>query len=126
MTEMEKLQRDLVQDLHHVVDMLQRQGEIRWAEWLADDCDLIRHGDVFGLDHLLSAFAGLGSINDLWLGRTNSFTPRPPIVHERGLDRERASNDSLQLLLRRIWEQASLLRRALRAGDPGDREGPPA
>jgi hypothetical protein len=122
MTEMERLQRDLVQDLQHVVDMLQRQGETRWAEWLADDCNLIRHGDIFGVDHLLSAFAGIGSINDLWLRRTNAFTPRSTVEYERGADREHATNDSLQLLLRRVWEQASLLRRGLRARDNDGRD----
>lgn len=116
------MQRDLVRDLHQVVDLLQRQGETRWAEWLAGDCDLIRHGDIFGLDHLLSAFAGLGSINDVWL-RANAFAPRSPIDHERGADREQATNDSLQLLLRRVWEEASWLRRGLRAGHSDGRDG---
>jgi hypothetical protein len=123
LTDIDMLQRELVRDLHQVVDMLGRQGESRWAEWLADDCDLIRHGDIFGLDHLLSAFAGIGSINDLWLSRTTSFTPRSSIDHEQNPDRARATNDTLQLLLRHIWERASLLRRALRASDPGDLDG---
>ena len=117
---MEHIQRDLVRDLHQVVEMLWRQGETRWADWLADDCGLIRRGDPFGLDHLLSAYAGSGSINGLSLKRTNSFTPKSPIDYERGPDREQATNDTLQLLLRRIWEQASLLRRTLRAQDHED------
>ena len=114
---MDELQRGLVRDLHQVTDLLWRQGEDRWAAWLHTDRDLIRQGDIFGLDHLLSAFAGLGSINDVWMTRTNSFTPKSPIDYERGPDREQAANDTLQLLLRRIWERASLMRRTLRVRD---------
>ena len=38
-----------------------------WAEWVAKDARLIRNRDFFGVEHLLSAFGGMGSINDLSL-----------------------------------------------------------
>jgi hypothetical protein len=115
LTDIESLQTDLVRGLHQVTDMLWRQGETRWAEWLSGDGDLIRHGDIFGIDHLLSAFAGIGSINDLWLKNTNTFTPTIPSSRSTDRGRDGNGNDTFQALLRRVWERARLLRRAVAA-----------
>ncbi len=122
LTDIDSLQQDLVHDLAQVIDMLWRQGESRWAEWLAGDRDLIRHGDPFGLDHLLSAFAGITSINRVWLRRTNTFTPSHAFPDESlsAGSRAQAANESFQGLLVRIWEEASLLRRALEVRDAGE------
>ena len=122
LTDIDLLQRDLVRDLAQVIDMLQRQGESRWAAWLAEDRDLIRQGDIFGIDHLLSAFAGLGSINDLWLKRTNWFTPSYAFPDESlsAGSRAQAANETFKGLLVRIWEEASLMRRVLKVRDHDD------
>jgi hypothetical protein len=37
-----------------------------WADWVSTDSDRVRRGDAYGVKHFLSAFGGMGSINDLW------------------------------------------------------------
>lgn len=44
---------------------LRKHGETRWAEWIDADAERIRSGDYDAVDHFLSAFGGMGSINDL-------------------------------------------------------------
>jgi hypothetical protein len=46
-------------------ERLRTLGYERWANWLQRDRELIEAGDLFGVTHLLSAFGGMGSINDL-------------------------------------------------------------
>lgn len=36
-----------------------------WANWVYTDSDRVRRGDHYGIEHFLSAFGGMGSINDL-------------------------------------------------------------
>jgi hypothetical protein len=40
-------------------------GETRWSDWVSSDAERVRSGDYGGVDHFLSAFGGMGSINDL-------------------------------------------------------------
>ena len=37
------------------------------ADWLSKDSRWIREGDFYGIEHLRSAFGGMGSLNDLGL-----------------------------------------------------------
>jgi hypothetical protein len=54
-------------------DALLRQHQIpHWANWLARDAQLIRNRDFYGIEHLRSAFGGMGSLNDL-----NLAVPHP-------------------------------------------------
>jgi hypothetical protein len=39
-------------------------GENHWVKWLEGDARLLRISDFRGVEHLLSAFGGMGSIND--------------------------------------------------------------
>lgn len=58
---------ELLKKLLDAESLLTRYGEDHWASWLRRDASLIRAGDGFGLEHLLSAFGG-GSFNvtDRW------------------------------------------------------------
>jgi hypothetical protein len=56
--------------------LLRHHGEQHWASWLRGDAGLIRAGDGFGLEHLLSAFGGMGSFNDLILHAVNGHRIR--------------------------------------------------
>ena len=44
---------------------LRTQGQVHWADWLHRDRSLIAGHDAYGLKHLLRAYGGMGSINDL-------------------------------------------------------------
>ncbi|MCI1013274.1 hypothetical protein HWE04_05380 [Herbaspirillum sp. C7C2] len=55
----------LVQKLREAEKLLRAHHESRWADWLANDADRINRLDFYGIEHLLSAFGGMGSLNDL-------------------------------------------------------------
>ncbi|WP_202805926.1 DUF6966 domain-containing protein, partial [Actinopolymorpha alba] len=57
--------------LDEAVGLLEKHGESHWASWLATSRRRIAAGDTYGLDHLLSAFGGMGSLNDLLVLRVN-------------------------------------------------------
>jgi hypothetical protein len=44
---------------------LRRHGEAHWAEWVQGDSERLRARDYTGVEHFLSAFGGMGSLNDL-------------------------------------------------------------
>ena len=55
----------LVTLLNQAVERLRALGQEQWASRLQRDRDLIEVGDFRGITQLLSAFGGMGSINDL-------------------------------------------------------------
>lgn len=57
--------RKLLDSLDETVTLLQLHSEQCWADWLAADKERIADGDRYFLDHLLSAFGGMRSFNDL-------------------------------------------------------------
>ncbi len=61
----------LAESLEYASDFLSKYGVPNWASWLAKDARLVRNGDYYGVEHLLSAFGGMGSLNDLVLHPTN-------------------------------------------------------
>lgn len=62
---------ELLATLDCLVALLRRHGEIHWAAWLERDAERLRKGDVSAVDHLLSAFGGMGSLSDLVLSPAN-------------------------------------------------------
>lgn len=57
-------------------EALLRQHQIQhWADWLARDAQLIRNKDFYGIEHLRSAFGGMGSLNDLNLAVRHPDNP---------------------------------------------------
>jgi hypothetical protein len=46
-----------------------------WADWLSKDAALIRSRDFYGVEHLLSAFGGMGSLNDIGLEQPSPINP---------------------------------------------------
>ena len=55
--------------------LLRNHGISHWADWLGKDARLIRCLDFYGIEHLLSAFGGMGSLNDLVLAQPNENNP---------------------------------------------------
>jgi hypothetical protein len=88
----------LLDSLDETVALLRRHAERHWVNWLEADRARIAEGDHYALDHLLSAFGGMGSLNDLVL---QSADPA------RSFDDElRADNDRLWDLRDAIWRAA--------------------
>jgi hypothetical protein len=83
--------------------LLRRHDVTHWAEWLHKDATRIRGLDLYGLEHLLSAFGGMGSLNDLILARPKEDDPS---ILDTSPDDEK-----FQGLLSRIRELAGRLYR---------------
>jgi len=56
-------------------------GETRWEAWIARDLILVESLDAYGLEHFLSAFGGMGSINDLVIHSINGHQIAPSDVN---------------------------------------------
>lgn len=93
---------ELTSVLESLEALLQAHGERHWSAWIEADRRRIAASDVFGLDHLLSAYGGMGSLNDLILCPENGHLIRPDDV--------RAVNDRLRDLRSRAYDLAARLR----------------
>jgi len=95
---------ELATILVEITALLERHGETYWREWLAGDAQLIRQDDVTGLEHLLSAYGGMGSFTDLVLSPLNGHK----ITQAEG----ESVNDRLHALASRAYDIARELQRA--------------
>lgn len=93
----------LAESLEFASDFLLKYGVPSWASWLAKDARLVRNGDFYGVDHLLSAFGGMGSLNDLVLHPMNGHS-----ILEADVNRV---NEELQAMLSDISGNARKLAR---------------
>jgi HAD superfamily hydrolase (TIGR01509 family) len=92
----------LIDNLANVCDILQRIGAGPWLQWMEIDASRIESGDAEGLTHLLGAFGGMGSFNDLVVDPRNGHSVN---------DREAEQLDADLCRLRSfIWSDAQLLR----------------
>ena len=82
-------------------DFLSEHGELHWSIWLSQDAARMRAHDAYGLHHLLNAFGGMGSINDLLLHPLNGHA-----VPEAAIDRV---NQQLRAMLTEVYELARAL-----------------
>jgi hypothetical protein len=55
----------LADALDELAEFLAGHSEPAWADWVAKDAARLRQGDGSGVTHFLSAFGGMGSLNDL-------------------------------------------------------------
>ncbi len=55
----------LLSEMTALVDRLRSEAQPSWSEWVEADRLRIAAGDGRGLDHFLSAFGGMGSLNDV-------------------------------------------------------------
>lgn len=89
--------------LEEAEDLLRKHDISHWADWLGKDARLIRGLDFYGVEHLLSAFGGMGSLNDLDLAKPSKNNPSILV----------ASSDDARFhaLLSEIHARATRLRR---------------
>jgi hypothetical protein len=67
----------LVALLNDAVEILTQVGETHWSAWLASCRTQIAADAKSGSNHLLTAFGGMGSFNDLWLCQINGHRALP-------------------------------------------------
>lgn len=94
---------ELLLTLDDLASLLRRHGEPHWSAWLEGDARRLRNGDRGALDHLLSAFGGMGSLNDLILSPVNGHA-----IDEEDVERVNAE-------LRRLASRLFTLARELQA-----------
>jgi Domain of unknown function (DUF6966) len=75
---MKPVENDLKQNTHQLIAILEQIehllvicGEQHWSTWINQDITAIKKYDAHGIVHLLSAYGGMGSFNDLWLCAAN-------------------------------------------------------
>jgi hypothetical protein len=95
----------LCEMLRRIQALLTEVGETHWRAWIARDLSLIEQLDAYGLDHFLSAFGGMGSINDLVIHPMNG--------HHVG----RESVDAVNQELGQLLGDANALAKNLRANE---------
>jgi len=61
---------ELIIVLDQLVILLESDKQIRWHEWILRARTWISNSDYSGIESLLSAYGGMGSINDLVLGQS--------------------------------------------------------
>jgi hypothetical protein len=76
--------------------LLRVEGHEKWARWLDTDARRIDAGDIYGLQHLLSAFGGMGSLSDLHVAGADP---------QRGQRIDRLMGD-VAAMARELWRQA--------------------
>lgn len=96
---------DLIRALDDAIRILTTAGEEHWRSWLERDRRLVAEGDAYGVEHLMNAFGGMGSFNDLMLTAANGHS---------GTDQELCEmDDRLHELRDQIWTACRSLQRDL-------------
>jgi hypothetical protein len=93
----------LAESMESTSNFLDSYGVSSWACWLAKDAKLVRNGDFYGVEHLLSAFGRMGSLNDLVLHPINGQS-----IPEADID---TVNEELQTMLADVSGRARKLAR---------------
>jgi hypothetical protein len=95
--------KSLIETLTELSSLLRQHDEQHWASWIDSDLRRIGSGDLNGVTHLLSAYGGMGSFNDLVLHPANGHR-----VDTASIVRV---NDALSLLRSRAWILADQISR---------------
>lgn len=95
----------LLENLDQAAKVLRDHGEDRWLGWVTRCRRELEAYDAAALDHVLGAYGGMGSFNDLLLLSMNG--------HVVGDGEESAVNERLHTLRTAIWEDAIALRHDL-------------
>ena len=67
--------------------VLRELDQSHWADWVAESARRLRQSDFSGISHLLSAYGGMGSFNDI-LPELVGEQPDPRIKRARRLRSE--------------------------------------
>jgi hypothetical protein len=84
----------LIDVVEEAESILRRNEMDGWAGWLCNDAKGLRNGNGDSVRHLLSAFGGMGSVNDVVLAKTDPDRPSKPMVS--------TDNDRLSFLISEI------------------------
>lgn len=89
--------------LKATIVLLERVGADHWAAWMKISLSQLENGDLSGVKHVLAAYGGMGSFNDLVLCSGNG--------HRVTDDEYRTVNDELDKLRNEAYELAQFISR---------------
>ncbi|UFH60245.1 DUF6966 domain-containing protein [Sulfurovum mangrovi] len=89
--------------LEETIDLLKHHDVTYWANWLEKEMLRIVKADFQGVEHLLSAFGGMRSLNDLYICKENGH-----MIEE---DQVPSVNDQLKQLTSEIYNLAEEIRK---------------
>lgn len=93
--------KELCRSIQLLVALLESAGETHWTNWLRTDLRRLKSGDTHAVQHLLQAFGGMGSFNDLFIHPLND--------HPAGENDVRQINERLSALRSDTYELADKL-----------------
>ena len=95
----------LLEVLDEIIRLLEADGEQHWSHWMRQSRARLLDSDYSGIEHLLSAYGGMGSFNDLLICQS----------YENGQFRWKEGhvekNKRLGELRGKAWELADYIRR---------------
>ena len=96
---------ELLNILEEIIQILESDGEEHWSHWMHQSRARLLNSDYSGIEHLLSAYGGMGSFNDLVICQS----------YENGQFRWKEGyvekNNRLDELRGKAWELADYIRR---------------
>ena len=93
----------LTKVLNELIKLLEASGEKHWANWMLEAKNNLSND--YGIEHILAAYGGMGSFNDLIIYRkTKNGRLKRSISNQM-------RNNKLDRLRNRAWELADHIRR---------------
>lgn len=95
----------LILVLENIIDILKSDGEKHWRKWMESSRSRLLNSDYSGIEHLLEAYGGMGSFNDLVIGQSML---NGQLIWKDGAQE---SNDKLDALRGEAYELAEYIKR---------------
>ncbi|WP_373369490.1 DUF6966 domain-containing protein [Laribacter hongkongensis] len=92
--------------LDELVSVLESGGNAHWGEWIRQARTRLLNSDYSGIECILSAYGGMGSLNDVVLGQSckdGVIEWKPESVE---------LNERFAMLNRKAWELASSIKQS--------------
>lgn len=93
----------LADSVRRAIALLDRANAHHWRDWFASALSQIENGDLSGVNHVLAAYGGMGSFNDLVLDPLNGYRGAPSECT--------ALNEQLDTLRSQMWDLGNAIRR---------------
>jgi len=97
---------ELLNTLEELAQLLESDGDHNWSLWMRTAARRLGSGDRSAVEHLLRAYDGMGSINDLVLGQTSRdglFAWKPGYI---------TLNERFESLRGKAWHLAQEIKRS--------------
>jgi hypothetical protein len=98
---------ELCRTLEQLIVLLDSLGAVHWRNWMQKGHDQLSNGDQRGLDYVLSAYGGMGSLNDFVVSAVETIDGSQVVNLEL-----KKQGDELEHLITTVWSQAHELRRS--------------